>query len=1711
MGQVNPLSTGNSNLPDTNIVFFDRKGSIYTLQEIQRQESVLYSCFSDNGLFGIEFISNPTVTEGFLHMVTENEFNAFRDVVCAVVEDISHLFDVGNLCPSENSPIVWLKIIEDNYNSSNGILATGSSHYATNFYDNPSALTGIIDGNIWIAINAGTAPIDPNETYQGFLKYRFPVNWHTDIDPASTVPSDHYDLYTVTLHELIHALGFASLIGEDGTGIDFDDINIFYQEDFHYYSRYDLLLTDNNSTLSPLLVNNTINPFSWNWNPTLTTDILVNSCNQTPYTPTVLLPLNSIETPVYAPTTYILGSSLDHLYIGCGATTSDYVMHPHLLGGQKRRLTIEEVEVLCKLGYSITGVYGAFGSLNYHDFDTPTCQSDIPISCCGPNRLDMCYSDIPIALAQLALNHETVVCPSNPYLNFYIEPIGAMLTTVSSNYAIDLFNDVFVWNENTLTLSVNEAFIPPSNPDINYVALFRYVEYGDNFNPLGSFNYIRVVLVDCTFNITLCEPDENCNIINNFEFINSTEEPCSTTSSPGYFTNGVGTSDNCINCWGRIFGSPNYITNQIGQFTDENVFNSGVSLNEASATRVILEKDKKYILSFLMKGLNNANWNNYAILKFRLTRESDLFNINPDLHQEQDPLNFQEIFSFELINNEDPILETFNQVVSCFTAEEDWELLYFYDAFISHPVLIENPMQDSYEMNISCQQETIVFPDVICNEINFQYQWQASGSTEITEGLSIPAPIQTTNYTVTVSPVAWEGYDFVPNIPICGFVTQITVNVTDAPEVSIEGETTACENVILTASGGIAYAWSGGVTPDEDTNTFNLSGTYTVTVYGDNGCFTTHEITVTVNPLPTPNISGNTEFCAGGSTELDAGEDYTAYLWSDDSDEQTLIVTVAGTYSVTVTDDNDCTASSSVTVTVNPLPAPNITGNTEFCEGGSTELDAGGGYTTYLWSDNSNGQTLIVAVAGTYTVTVTDGNGCSTTDDITVTVKPLPAPNITGNTEFCEGGSTELDAGGGYTTYLWSDDSNGQTLNVIAEGNYSVTVTDENDCSATDQVTVTENQLPTPNITGNTEFCAGGSTELDAGGGYTTYLWSDDSNGQTLIVAEAGTYTVTVTDANGCTATDEITVTVNPLPDADAGNDKAICLGDNINLTATGGIIYQWNNGAFGSTITVSPVATTTYTVTVTDVNGCTDSDSVTITVNPLPDMPVIGNLLSQYCLTDLVQLDPTPSGGVLTVIFPNGNDIIFLAPPYNFTVGIEGVYLIFYEVSNEFGCTNIFSAVTTVALCCPPPVDTTPLVIDNSYELACCLDDTDFLIDKNTNGLTMVYDNMAYVVQNSGTWSDATNELIAIFGTPTGGILNINADIIIPRGITLDFTSFTVFFGPQGRIIVQDGAILRLLSDVTLDGLPSCNVVWQGIRVVGPGHGISRAILSDGFPNYGELNMNGAFNSHINNAIIGAAAMFVPLIDVNDMANQIVAQQNDLCINPSSVYCQTLTPLVLQPSTNSTDAINSAGGVIISQTGVVYNCLQGFNFSWYTNTANIGTIAAKIEGTIFRCSSTGLIYPFNVLAGSATITTEACIYGEKYSRLFIGNNNRFGTGPGFGIPKYGIRGLNINSWTIQRNQFKSCAVGASLAGASFSNAYSYHVNNNSFEECLFALQVFGGRLNTVTNIITGLGCTLNTSFGIVAVRSQLNIFNDKINSTCAAIVLLNNSWARRQ
>ena len=192
---------------------------------------------------------------------------------------------------------------------------------------------------------------------------------------------------------------------------------------------------------------------------------------------------------------------------------------------------------------------------------------------------------------------------------------------------------------------------------------------------------------------------------------------------------------------------------------------------------------------------------------------------------------------------------------------------------------------------------------------------------------------------------------------------------------------------------------------------------------------------------------------------------------------QTIDVTDAQEYSVTVTDLSGCTGETSVVLVVNENPSLTITGDESFCDGSSSILD-GGVFESYVWSDNSTGQTLEVFDSGIYSLEVADINGCTATDDIEITENPNPDPIITGPSSFCTGNSTTLDGGAGYSIYQWSNNETTQSVEITAGGPVGLTVTDANGCTGETEIIVTENAQLTPVILGDVEVCEGENNNI---------------------------------------------------------------------------------------------------------------------------------------------------------------------------------------------------------------------------------------------------------------------------------------------------------------------------------------------------------------------------------------------------------------------------------------------------------------------------------------------------------------------------------------------------------------------------------------------------------------------------------------------------------
>ncbi|MBK9177196.1 MAG: T9SS type A sorting domain-containing protein [Flavobacteriales bacterium] len=272
-------------------------------------------------------------------------------------------------------------------------------------------------------------------------------------------------------------------------------------------------------------------------------------------------------------------------------------------------------------------------------------------------------------------------------------------------------------------------------------------------------------------------------------------------------------------------------------------------------------------------------------------------------------------------------------------------------------------------------------------------------------------------------------------------------------------------------------------------------------------------------------------------------------------------MTVAGTYTLTVTNEEGCESTCSITVTTTPPPVCTIIGSTSFCLGEPSKLCGPEDAYSYLWSTGETTECIDVTVAGTYTLTVTNEEGCESTCSITVTTTPPPVCTI-GVALSCVENATMLCAPNGDYTYLWSTGETSACINITTGGAYSVTVTNANGCSSMCSIPVTVASGPECIITGNTTFCEGELNKLCGPEDAASYLWSTGETTECIDVTQAGTYTLTVTNANECASDCIISVTVTAIgPTGDIAGPIAVATNAEVSYSidpVPGADSYEW-------------------------------------------------------------------------------------------------------------------------------------------------------------------------------------------------------------------------------------------------------------------------------------------------------------------------------------------------------------------------------------------------------------------------------------------------------------------------------------------------------------------------------------------------------------------------
>lgn len=482
------------------------------------------------------------------------------------------------------------------------------------------------------------------------------------------------------------------------------------------------------------------------------------------------------------------------------------------------------------------------------------------------------------------------------------------------------------------------------------------------------------------------------------------------------------------------------------------------------------------------------------------------------------------------------------------------------------------------------------------------------------------------------------------------------IHVNARPTISFNTTHISCHNandgrVTANAIGGTApyvFSWSTGAS--SSTISSLAAGTYSLTLTDANGCSDMGSVVI-INPaVITASTTVSNVRCNGetnGSITVNANGGTLPYSFNRGvgvQDSARFVSLATGTYTITITDANGCTATTSATVN-EPLVLTAATSTTDASCGssdGSAVATSSGGTAPYSydWSTGASGSTISGLAAGSYTLTVTDNNGCSATAAASISNAGAPTVSISSQNVNCAGAADGMAwvmvSGGALPySYSWSNGETDSLAGPLAPGTYTVTITDATACIAVRSVTITTPTAMSLSTNVTNEGCnqSNGTASVTVSGGTPTYSynWSNGATTASISGLDAGTYLVTVTDSKGCTATRSVVIISTSAPLSSMGPVNPSCPGANngsINLSVSGGVTpytFAWSSGQ--TTEDLSGIAAGSYSVTITDANGCTTSNSVSLVNTSSFSTSVTVNMASSSTSSDGTA-SVTPIGG---------------------------------------------------------------------------------------------------------------------------------------------------------------------------------------------------------------------------------------------------------------------------------------------------------------------------------------------------------------------------------------------------------------------------------------------------------------------------------------------------
>ena len=766
--------------------------------------------------------------------------------------------------------------------------------------------------------------------------------------------------------------------------------------------------------------------------------------------------------------------------------------------------------------------------------------------------------------------------------------------------------------------------------------------------------------------------------------------------------------------------------------------------------------------------------------------------------------------------------------------------------------------------------------------------------------------------------------------------------------------------------GGISpytYTWSpvGGNIPNPTGLYWN---TYTLTSADLNGCAITKTVTLTSPPSLNTSFSGNMNICSGSNTTLtitaSGGTPGYTYSWNPGGSLSTttgsVVIANPGTtqtYNVSVTDALGCVTTDTVMVNVTASPTVTSVANSAICNGSSATLNAGGA-NTYTWNPgNLVGGTQIVNPTSTTIYTVIGTNtlsGCTNSAITTVTVNPLPTVNAgPTRTLTCANTSTTL-AGSttGGVSFSWTGPgivSGATTLNptINAAGNYDLTVTSAQGCSAgPSPVTVTQNTTaPTPSASNSTTLTCLTTTGTVIGTGGGTYNWSGP--GITAGAATAtptinlpGTYNLTVTAANGCTATANTSVTQNTvIPSTTASNSSTLtCTTTTVSLIGgpAAGVSYQWSGAGFsGGTTSQNAVANAAgiYTLLATSLtNGCTKTATTSLTQNVTPPAPTASNSSTLTCSTTTAMLSGT-GGGTYNWSGPGITAGAATATP---TINLPGTYNLTVTAAN--GCTATANTSVTQNTVIPSTT------ASNSSTLTCTTT-TVSLIGGPAAGVSYQWSGAGF---SGGTTSQNAVANAA-------GIYTLLATSLTNGCTKTATTSLTQNVTPPAPTASNSSTLTCSTTTAMLSGTGGGTYNWSG-----PG------IAAGGATANPIINAPGCYTLIVTSAVNGCTATASSCITQNTTSPSSNAglDQSLTCASPTVTLNGTSVPSSCTPvwtggvasGSNSFNATaSSAGDYTLTVTNPANGC-SATDVVQVTANASIPTITISVSNTL-TCANT--------------------------------------------------------------------------------------------------------------------------------------------------------------